>query len=257
MARTIVRTVQIGLLLACTLCIAPMLQAQGGPPLLTDDPGTPGNRNWEFNFAATVEKATDETLWEAPLLDINYGLGSRLQLKFEIPVLILEQRGVPSTAAVGNSLVGVKWRFRDEATGAANISIYPQLEFNNPGPSVDHGLVERGVQFLLPVQIQRTVGPVDLNMEAGYNFAQYQRDGWLLGMAFGRELTPRIELLGEVHGSDNFSGTDRAVVFDIGGRWKLSERYVLLTMAGRSFRGAASGEPQFFAYAGIQFNFAK
>ena len=27
--------------------------AQGGPPMRTDDPGIPGNRNWEINIACT------------------------------------------------------------------------------------------------------------------------------------------------------------------------------------------------------------
>src|SRR6266849_7689835 len=30
--------------------------AQGGPPMLTDDPGTPGNRHWEINTAALIRK---------------------------------------------------------------------------------------------------------------------------------------------------------------------------------------------------------
>jgi hypothetical protein len=30
---------------------ARMSFAQGGPPMITDDPGTPGNGKWENNFA--------------------------------------------------------------------------------------------------------------------------------------------------------------------------------------------------------------
>ena len=52
--------------------------AQGGPPLLTDDPGTPGDGNWEINIGFTIEKLLQETLYEAPILDINYGLGERI-----------------------------------------------------------------------------------------------------------------------------------------------------------------------------------
>ena len=59
--------------------------AQGGPPLLTDDPGTPGNRNWEINIASTQFFSPGENEVETPLLDINYGLGDRIQLKYEVP----------------------------------------------------------------------------------------------------------------------------------------------------------------------------
>src|SRR5215217_3076227 len=63
------------LLLHCIVCgIGPVLeptsaQAQGGPPLLTDDPGTPGNRHWEVNLAGTVEHTAETSLYEAPLDD--------------------------------------------------------------------------------------------------------------------------------------------------------------------------------------------
>src|SRR5215204_4515509 len=61
--------------------------AQGGPPLITDDPGTPGDGNWEVNLAVTYERLRDERVVEAPLLDVNYGVGKRLQLKVEVPFL--------------------------------------------------------------------------------------------------------------------------------------------------------------------------
>ena len=67
--------------------------AQGGPPLLTDDPGTPGNRNWEINIASTQFFSPRENEIETPLLDINYGLGDRIQLKYEVPVLVDRDEG--------------------------------------------------------------------------------------------------------------------------------------------------------------------
>jgi len=37
------------------LCPVPWSFAQGGPPMLTDDPGTPGSGAWEINFAYVVQ----------------------------------------------------------------------------------------------------------------------------------------------------------------------------------------------------------
>jgi len=42
--------------------------AQGGPPLITDDPGTPGDGKWEINLALTAEKRRRERSYESPLL---------------------------------------------------------------------------------------------------------------------------------------------------------------------------------------------
>jgi hypothetical protein len=59
--------------------------AQGGPPMITDDPDTPGPGYWEINLAGITEKSQSERRYEAPTADINYGVGKRIQLKFEIP----------------------------------------------------------------------------------------------------------------------------------------------------------------------------
>ena len=42
------------------LAMSHSVAAQGGPPLLTDDPDTPGNRHWEINTAYTVERVRDD-----------------------------------------------------------------------------------------------------------------------------------------------------------------------------------------------------
>jgi hypothetical protein len=76
-----------------------------------------------------------------------------------------------------------------------------------------------------------------------------------MGLALGKDVSQSLEIVGEVHRSGQLGGSEHQLVFDVGGRWKLNEHYILLFAAGRSFRGPASGEPQFFAYAGIQFYF--
>jgi hypothetical protein len=97
-------------------------QAQGGPPFRTDDPETPGNRHWEINFGWIGDRNPAAGAYQVPDFDINYGLGDRIQLKYEIPIAIEETRPQPATATaqavsghviggLGESLLGVKWRF--------------------------------------------------------------------------------------------------------------------------------------------------
>src|SRR5436190_5177815 len=88
--------------------------SQGGPPFATDDPGTPGNRRWEVNLAFTVETREREHTFETPLLDANYGLGDRIQLKVEIPWIVQHTEGAGTDRGLGNLLFGAKWRFLDE-----------------------------------------------------------------------------------------------------------------------------------------------
>lgn len=89
--------------------------AQGGPPLLTDDPDTIGGGNWEINTAYTVERTRNGRTARVPLIDINYGFGDHVQLKYEVAWLSVDQSD-PSgiRSGLGNSLAGVRWRFLDE-----------------------------------------------------------------------------------------------------------------------------------------------
>jgi hypothetical protein len=104
------------------LLLASPLYAQGGPPFRTDDPETPGNQHWEINFGFIGDRNPASGAYQVPDFDINYGLGDRIQLKYEIPIAIEETRSQPAnptTPAVagnvigglGESLLGIKWRF--------------------------------------------------------------------------------------------------------------------------------------------------
>ena len=83
------------LLFLVAVCVATLPRrviAQGGPPLITDDPETPGNGHWEINVAWTLSQKQNERLFAIPLLDINYGFGEHVQLKAEVPWLVLQDR---------------------------------------------------------------------------------------------------------------------------------------------------------------------
>ena len=61
-----------GLALAALLMLFPAsTQAQGGPPMITDDPDTPGPGYWEVNVSAVVERTRRERRLEAPFTDVK------------------------------------------------------------------------------------------------------------------------------------------------------------------------------------------
>lgn len=110
------------------LLVAPVLHAQGGPPFRTDDPETPGSRHWEINFGWLGERNPSDGSYQVPDFDINYGLGDRIQLKYEIPIAIQETRSRAASASgpaepghviggIGESLLGIKWRFYEHHPG--------------------------------------------------------------------------------------------------------------------------------------------
>jgi hypothetical protein len=144
-----------------------VLRAEGGPPLITADPGTPDRGHFEINFAFTHDQKKHERSVEAPLIDINYGLLDHLQLKFEAP---LEHTTTSNPSqnhtGLGTSLVGLKGRFLDEEKNKVSISFYPQLEFGGFSLTPERRKETDPTTLLLPFQIEKhsRCSPSDLNM---------------------------------------------------------------------------------------------
>ncbi len=76
-----VRILSVPLLLAMLAAISLPAAAQGGPPFIGDDPGTPGDGNWEINLMTCTERHPTERIFNARFLDFSYGLGPRIQLE--------------------------------------------------------------------------------------------------------------------------------------------------------------------------------
>jgi len=248
-----VRILSVPLLLAMLAAISLPAAAQGGPPFIGDDPGTPGDGNWEINIMTYTERHPTERIFNAPFLDFNYGLGPRIQLKYQVPYLVDGTDGGPTRSGLGKSLAGVKWRFYDSGEDGLQISTYPQLEFNNPTSSLERGLVDYGTRFYLPIEFSQKVGPFQVNPEVGYWFASNKGAAWATGLVVLREINQRLELAAELYNTANTSGSNHWNTYDGGGRYKLREHFVVLFMAGRSFRTSSISQPRFFGYLGMQF----
>jgi len=244
---------------ACFIVIwafaSPSLYGQGGPPLLTDDPGTPGDGHWEINLAFAVAKLQSQTLFEAPLLDINYGIGERIQLKYEVPWVFLHEEGFGTQNGLGNSEIGIKYRFLDENPHGLSLSVYPQLSFNNPTSSDERGLVDPGVELLLPFQIARSFGQVEMSFEMGYAYVEHSIDEWTYGLASAWPLMECFELVGEIHGTATRTFDEDVLVFNLGGILKIHRNVNLLFSSGRSFRKPSAAESELLGYVGVQLNF--
>ncbi len=227
--------------------------AGAGPPLVTDDPGTPGDGVWEINVATEFERRGDDRLATLPLLDVNYGIVERLQLKYEVPWVIASEGGGERRSGLGNSEVGLKWRFLDGGEDGFSASVYPQVEFNNPRSSSGRrGLAEEGTTWVLPLQIQRTVHAVDYNLEVGRTIGPGD-DEWLLGVAASRGLGERFEWAGEVVGrtSARFSGS--AVLGNVGMRASLASNLSLLASIGMEWSDDFEPAVDLQGYVALQF----
>src|SRR4051812_41713715 len=106
------------------LCFAIDLRGQGGPPMITDDPGTPGPNKWEINLAVIFEhRPDDETSWDLPAIDLNYGVGERIQLTLQTAPVLLKRSDHGPIGGPGGTEAALKWRFLDEEKNGISVSM--------------------------------------------------------------------------------------------------------------------------------------
>jgi outer membrane putative beta-barrel porin/alpha-amylase len=241
--------------LALVLCADLHLWAQGGPPFYTNDPGTPGHLNWEINVGYMPFLYNGQSVSHVPDLDINFGVGERIQLTYENAWLRVRDSS-PAKFGLGQSNPGVKWRFYDAGEGGLAISVFPQFFLNNPDDAVRRGITPASQSFLLPAEFTKKFGPVDVDYEFGYQFVHRGPDGWITGVVVGHDFTPKLEGDMEFYAQGTFHPAGFQPTLDVGGRYKLKPSIILLLMAGHGLEHADSNEPSFFGYFGVQFLFS-
>jgi len=259
------------LLLLAPVLGAALAHAQGGPPFITDDPGTPGNRHWEINLGWIGDHNPAHASYQLPDFDINYGWGDRIQLKYELPIAAATDENNTTRAGLGESLLGVKWRpYEHHRAGEPksdenmdfSLGTYPQASINNPTSAVRRGIVENGPQYYLPVEFTAKLGPVGFDGEVGHWFGnQLVPSRWGRGLIAGHEFSERLELYGEIYDLQDANRIgavpkQRELTLDAGGRQTLDRggHLRLLFMAGRAMQAVTrqNSEPNWIAYLGVQ-----
>ena len=226
--------------------------AQGGPPYFTNDPGTPGDLNWEINFGYIPFYFNGQSVSHTPDVDINFGIGERIQLTYENAWLRVQNPGSAAKFGLGQSNPGVKWRFYDAGESGLSISVFPQAFLNNPNNAVRRGVTSPNNSFLLPVEFSKKVGPVDVNWEVGYQVVHKGPNSWLTGLVVGHEFTRKLEIDMEIYSQGTFHPSENQPTIDFGARYKIHRPIILLLMAGRSLEPARSNQSYFLGYFGIQ-----
>jgi hypothetical protein len=166
-------------------------------------------------------------------------------------------------AGLGNSLLGVKYRFYERHSkthlhdGKREIkfsaSIYPQLLLNNPTRSVARDIVEPAPQLLLPLEASAKIRWIRVSAEVGYWFTGKDvSNSWIRGIVVGHEFKKDTELYLELYDQQDVrapAATEkfRESTLGIGGRIPIVRRQWLrlIGMAGHGLVSAtpANGQP--------------
>jgi hypothetical protein len=210
--------------------------AQGGPPMITDDPGTPGNRKWEINLAVTFEHRPNETSCDAPGIDLNYGVGEHIQLTLQGGPALLKRDGDGAIGGLGGTEAAVKWRFLDEEKAGLDVSMFPRGLFNVAQSSVRRGLAEEGTRFQIPFQAAKKFGHFHADAEFGPLVSTVGRSEWLYGIVGGLELSKTTMLMAELHGTSRTSFAHDVLTANFGLRHEFTETRILIASLGHEIR---------------------
>jgi hypothetical protein len=219
--------------------------------MITDDPGTPGNGKWEDNLAIIFGHRPNETSIDLPEIDLNYGVGDRIQLTLQTAPVLLKRSGHGLIGGIGGTEAAVKWRFLDEATSGFDMSMFPRVIFNVAQSSVRRGLAEDGTRFQIPFQAAKAFGRWHADVEIGPRVSTVGRSEWLCGVVAGLDVTKQTMLMTELHDESRMNFSRDVLTVNFGLRHAFTENYILIVSMGHELR---SPEPTaLIGYFGMQF----
>ena len=226
--------------------------AWAGPPFITDDPETVEYQHGEFYIASQYANNKDGKAGTLPHFEFNYGVIPDVQLHLLVPLAFVHPDGGPTNYGLGDTEVGVKYRFIHESETTPQIGIFPIVHV--PTGDSDLGLGSGHVPMFLPIWAQKSWGPWTTYGGGGYwiNPGGDNKNFWQLGWLGQREITKALTLGAEIFyfGKDTDDGRDRTG-YNIGGIFNLSENHHILFSAGSDI----AGDNRFSAYLGYQWTF--
>ncbi|KVL55654.1 hypothetical protein WT01_24175 [Burkholderia cepacia] len=205
-------------LAAASALLAPF-DALATHPLVSDDTGTQGNANGQFEFNAEETSKQEENgrhqLWNATL---TRGFGERVDLYVNVPYTHLQTRSDEHGAGLGDVEVGMKWRFAER--GPLSVALKPKLTTptGNDRRGLGTGRAGAGATLLAQLDVAR----FSFLANAGITY-QPNRQGdltsiWAVSGAAIYKATDKLQIVADIGTSRNTeSGAGANPAFAIAG----------------------------------------
>ena len=222
--------------------------AQAGPPLITNDPDTPGPGTWEINLAATGAANSDQWALDSPDLDINRAVGDRLQLSVHASWAHAREQGA-WTGGLGDVEFVVRYRFLDEGSRGVAVAVQPLYVRGWSAAARRRGLASKHPEWVLPIQAARAFGAFTGGVEIARHFIARGSDAWQVGALISHACL-QGDCLAEVNASRS-DGDRIRTTFDVGARHPLRSGLSLMGSLGRQSGAGESASTVF--YLGLQY----
>jgi len=229
------------------------MDANAGPPYLTDDPEPPPLGHYEAVFFTMGLMADGIATGALPAMEFNYGGFPDTQLHVLLP-LGFSTSDASGTFGAADAELGIKYRFieEDEHGWRPQVATYPQIGI--PLGPARNGFASRSVDLFLPLWAQKDLDANwTIDAGGGYWITPGDRNYWLTGALLQRKLSDSLAAGVEVfHQTPNAAGGQALTGFNLGAIYDFDDNHHLLVSAGRGL-GTASAADQFTWYLGFEF----
>ena len=225
------------------------LPSYAGPPFKTDDPQPVELGHLELYLFSAGQHLPGSSTGIGPAVEFNYGILPDTQFHVIIPYAYNRSQDTLTQSGVGDTELGVKYRFVHETDTLPQVGLFPLVEI--PTGSAGKGLGSGHTQIYLPVWVQKSWGPWTTYGGYGWwrNPGAGNRDwsyaGWLVQRDLGEKLTLGMEAF---RNTALTMGGQASTSFNAGGQVNLSEKHHILFSAGRN----VTGDKQSIFYVGYQ-----
>jgi hypothetical protein len=224
-------------------------------PLDTEDTGTA--ERVEVEVAGVYQSATDSDHGDLAVA-VNVGFLGNLEISAAGTLAVDDPAAGGARSGLGDSFVGVKYRFFDEAPPWP--ALLARLALRFPTGDETRGLGEGDVHVQLLLAASRTLGPVTLTGNVGYTVTTGDADAdtVFLGVSAEWAVGGASRLLGEVVGEVAVGrDADDVAVARVGFTWDLFDAGSTAglvrkaTLAGAVAAGLTSASPDVIVTLGL------
>lgn len=235
------RALQLLLILCAAVCAAPRLHAQ--LPFYTDDTGVTDRGKWHFEFFNeydSLQLQYPNANQNTANFKLNYGLPHNFEIDVDVPYLAIYRTGAnPPSTGVGDTNLGLKYRFRNESKRAPSLaaSFYTEIPTGNSKEQLGSGLADYWLNFIAQKSLS---DKTRLTGNLGYLFAGNTSTGVLGtqntrghvfpgGLSLLHDFTPKLTLGAELFAAYTENGNLGRSQFQAmgGGQYALRKNFSL------------------------------
>lgn len=245
-------------LIAIILLQSAVTCALAAPPFITDDADPADYGTLQVFLFGAGFNATHTALWNAPSFEGDLGILPNLEIHTIISNTISLQTSEGNAVGLGDTLIGLKWRFLTETDYCPEMAVVP--DWILPTGDADRDLGNGRGWVNLPLWIEKHFGPWTVYGGGGYAFnsakgqSNYRFGGILVQREFSEQVTLGMELYSQGATSTKhiapFEDAGPVTLINAGGYYNFSPTQSLLFSLGHSVIGAK----QWVGYLGYQWN---